>query len=51
MWRVAGATSTRVEDLGSTNGTFLGTQRLSEPAPVAVGSVLRVGRTVVELRN
>ncbi|MDF2091259.1 FHA domain-containing protein [Knoellia sp. 3-2P3] len=40
-----------VEDLGSTNGTFLGTQRLSEPAPVAVGSVLRVGRTVVELRN
>jgi pSer/pThr/pTyr-binding forkhead associated (FHA) protein len=40
-----------VEDLGSTNGTFLGGQRLTEPAPVAVGSVLRVGRTVVELRN
>ena len=40
-----------VEDLGSTNGTFLGSQRLSAPAPVEVGSVLRVGKTVVELRN
>ena len=40
-----------VEDLGSTNGTFLGTERLSAPAPVTVGSVLRVGKTVVELRN
>lgn len=40
-----------VEDLGSTNGTFLGSERLSAPAPVGVGSVLRVGKTVVELRN
>ena len=40
-----------VEDLGSTNGTFLGSQRLSAPVPVEVGSVLRVGKTVVELRN
>ncbi len=40
-----------VEDLGSTNGTFLGSQRLSTPVPVEVGSVLRVGKTVVELRN
>jgi pSer/pThr/pTyr-binding forkhead associated (FHA) protein len=40
-----------VEDLGSTNGTFLGAQRLTEPMPVEVGSVLRVGKTVVELRN
>jgi len=40
-----------VEDLGSTNGTFIGSQRLSAPVPVEVGSVLRVGKTVVELRN
>ncbi|SES48102.1 FHA domain-containing protein [Pedococcus cremeus] len=40
-----------VEDLGSTNGTFLGSQRLTAPVPVEVGTVLRVGKTVVELRN
>ena len=41
----------RVEDLGSTNGTFLGATRLTEPREVAVGSVLRIGQTVVELQR
>ena len=41
----------RVEDLRSTNGTFLGATRLTEPREVAVGSVLRVGQTVVELQR
>ena len=40
-----------VEDLGSTNGTFLGTNRLSTPTPVAVGTTLRIGKTVLELRK
>lgn len=40
-----------VEDLRSTNGTFLGTTRLTEPREVAVGSVLRIGQTVVELQR
>ncbi len=40
-----------VEDLGSTNGTFLGAQKLTDAMPVEVGSVLRIGKTVVELRN
>ncbi len=41
-----------VEDLGSTNGTFLGGTRLSgPPQPVAVGSTLRIGRTVLELQG
>jgi hypothetical protein len=40
-----------VEDLGSTNGTWLGTQRLTEPMPVQAGSVLRIGKTVIELRR
>jgi len=40
-----------VEDLGSTNGTFLGSQKLTSAMPVETGSVLRIGKTVVELRN
>jgi len=40
-----------VEDLGSTNGTFLGANRLTEPTPVEVGSTLRIGKTVFELRK
>ena len=40
-----------VEDLGSTNGTYIGTQRLTEPTPVQAGSALRIGKTVIELRR
>jgi pSer/pThr/pTyr-binding forkhead associated (FHA) protein len=40
-----------VEDLGSTNGTFLETQRLTEPMPVEAGSTLRIGKTIFELRK
>ncbi|MGA8048191.1 MAG: FHA domain-containing protein [Dermatophilaceae bacterium] len=44
-----------VEDLGSTNGTFLmsnGTQqRLTAVTPVGPGTTLRFGKTVVELRS
>jgi len=40
-----------VEDLGSTNGTFLGADRLTKPMPVEVGSTLRIGKTVFELRK
>ena len=39
------------EDLGSTNGTVLDGERLTTPTRVDVGSQLRVGRTVVELRR
>ena len=40
-----------VEDLGSTNGTFLGSTRLTQPTPVEVGSTVRIGKTVFELRK
>ena len=40
-----------VEDLGSTNGTFLGSSRLTEPMPIEVGSTLRIGKTIFELRK
>ena len=40
-----------VEDLGSTNGTFLGGVRVGEPTRVDLGVPVRVGRTVLELRR
>ena len=40
-----------VEDLGSTNGTFIGPMRLSTPTPVTAGTEVRFGKTVVELRR
>lgn len=40
-----------VEDLGSTNGTFVNDQRLSSPAMVQSGDKVRVGTTVMELRR
>ena len=40
-----------VEDLGSTNGTFIGRDRLSGKRPVEIGTNLRIGKTVLELRG
>lgn len=40
-----------VEDLGSTNGTYLGSSKLTTPMPVEVGSTLRIGKTIFELRK
>ncbi len=40
-----------VEDLGSTNGTHLGTQRLTRATPVGTKAQIRLGRTVLELRK
>jgi len=40
-----------VEDLGSTNGTYIGRSRITGPTPVAVGSAVRIGKTVLELRK
>jgi hypothetical protein len=40
-----------VEDLGSTNGTFIGRKRLTGSRPVEVGTTLRIGKTVLELRG
>jgi pSer/pThr/pTyr-binding forkhead associated (FHA) protein len=40
-----------VEDLGSTNGTFLGRTKVSRPMPVPPGVPVRIGKTVIELRK
>ena len=39
-----------VEDLGSTNGTYLGQRKLDGPAPLDPGVAVRIGKTVLELR-
>lgn len=40
-----------VEDLGSTNGTYLGNQRITQPVPIGLGTQVRIGKTIVELRK
>ena len=40
-----------VEDLGSTNGTYIGTQRLAQPTTLHLGSQVRIGKTTLELRK
>jgi pSer/pThr/pTyr-binding forkhead associated (FHA) protein len=40
-----------VEDLGSTNGTYIGPHRLTQPTALQVGSQIRVGKTTLELRK
>jgi len=39
-----------VEDLGSTNGTYLGGAQLTRALPVEPGVPIRIGKTVIELR-
>lgn len=40
-----------VEDLGSTNGTFLGRERVTGPTVVPLRAPVRIGKTVIELRK
>ena len=40
-----------VEDLGSTNGTYLDRQKVTRPMPVPTGVPIRIGKTVLELRR
>jgi pSer/pThr/pTyr-binding forkhead associated (FHA) protein len=40
-----------VEDLGSTNGTYIGSHRLTQPTSLTLGSQIRIGKTTLELRK
>lgn len=40
-----------VEDLGSTNGTYIGTERLTEPQVLPIGTTVRIGQSVLELQR
>ena len=39
-----------LEDLGSTNGTYVGHNKVDGPVPLEAGVVVRIGRTAMELR-
>lgn len=40
-----------VEDLGSTNGTFVGRERVSAPVLVGIGSQIKIGQSILELQR
>jgi pSer/pThr/pTyr-binding forkhead associated (FHA) protein len=40
-----------VEDLGSTNGTYVGPSRITQPTTIGLGVQVRVGKTILELRK
>jgi hypothetical protein len=40
-----------VEDLGSTNGTYLDRAKVTAPLRVPLGAPIRIGKTVIELRS
>ncbi|HVX55237.1 FHA domain-containing protein FhaB/FipA [Nocardioides sp.] len=40
-----------VEDLGSTNGTYIGSVRINQPTAIGVGTRVRIGKTILELRK
>lgn len=40
-----------VEDLGSTNGTYIGSVRITQPTAISLGTQVRIGKTILELRK
>ena len=40
-----------IEDLGSTNGTFVAGRKIDQPTPVPLGAQVRVGTNVLELQR
>ena len=40
-----------VEDLGSTNGTYLNQQKVTVPSQISPGDRIRIGKTVIEVRK
>jgi pSer/pThr/pTyr-binding forkhead associated (FHA) protein len=40
-----------VEDLGSTNGTYVGNSRITQPTAISLGTQIRIGKSILELRK
>jgi hypothetical protein len=40
-----------VEDLGSTNGTYIGSVRITQPTTITLGTQIRIGKTILELKK
>lgn len=41
----------QLEDLGSTNGSFVNNQRISTPTPIGPSDTVRIGRTLIVLEK
>jgi pSer/pThr/pTyr-binding forkhead associated (FHA) protein len=46
---VDGADGVYVEDLGSTNGTYVNNRRITSPTAIGFSDVVRIGRTILRL--
>jgi pSer/pThr/pTyr-binding forkhead associated (FHA) protein len=40
-----------IEDMGSTNGTYIGSKRVTRATAITPGTSVRLGKTIVELRK
>ena len=40
-----------VEDLGSTNGTYVGSSRITQATAISLGTQIRIGKTILEMRK
>ncbi|MFL6023190.1 MAG: FHA domain-containing protein [Marmoricola sp.] len=40
-----------VEDLGSTNGTYVGSSRITQATAISLGTRIRIGKTILEMRK
>lgn len=40
-----------IEDLGSTNGTYVNSQRITAPTLIEIDDIIRIGRTTMKLEN
>ena len=52
MWHarvVATANGTYVEDLGSTNGSYVNGQRITAPTTITLADSVRIGKTMLRL--
>jgi pSer/pThr/pTyr-binding forkhead associated (FHA) protein len=41
----------RNKDLGSTNGTYIGSTRITQPTTLQLGTQIRIGKTILELKK